>query len=420
MNAIEKYEFTSSAKFVRRVVSIPGRPDQKTLIRAQAADDTVADARSLFDQAYIRGVRYRSIAGDASFRVADIFSGCGGLSLGSKEACRAAGVEFEAALAMDHDEISSQVYVDNFAPKLSLVEDVAHVIDGKLGANFTRSEKALLRKVGDVDLVLSGPPCQGHSALNNRTRRNDSRNRLYERVVRLVELLHPDFVLIENVPAVIHAKEGVVQISERYLEELGYVVDSEFVELWRLGVPQLRKRHILIASRRGSIEIDRIVDAYSIDEPRSLEWGIGDLADEPPTDQFRKPSKLSDKNKQRIEFLFGNDLFDLPNHMRPKCHQNGHRYTSMYGRLRYDKPAQTITTGYGSPGQGRYIHPTKRRVLTPHEAARIQFMPDTFDFSAAPTRTSLARMIGNAVPMKVSYIFTIVFLEMKLRADKLS
>jgi len=82
----------------------------------------------------------------------------------------------------------------------------------------------------------------------------------------------------------------------------------------------------------------------------------------------------------------------------------------MYGRLSYDLPAATITGGFGSPGQGRFIHPTQRRTLTPHEAARLQFFPDWFKFSDVATRTALAKMIGNAVPMKLSYAFCLELL----------
>ena len=73
-------------------------------------------------------------------------------------------------------------------------------------------------------------------------------------------------------------------------------------------------------------------------------------------------------------------------------------YKSMYGRLRWEEPAQTITSGFGSIGQGRYMHPDRTRALTAHEAARVQGFPDYFDFSACPTRSALATMIGNAVP----------------------
>src|SRR5713226_230360 len=80
---------------------------------------------------------------------------------------------------------------------------------------------------------------------------------------------------------------------------------------------------------------------------------------------------------------------------------------SMYGRLNYDEAAQTITSGFGSPGQGRYIHPTRRRTLTAHEAARLQFFPDSFDFSSVKLRTALANMLGNAVPMLLSFVLVL-------------
>ena len=105
-----------------------------------------------------------------------------------------------------------------------------------------------------------------------------------------------------------------------------------------------------------------------------------------------------------MAFLHKNDLYDLPNRLRPKCHRSGTTYKAAYGRLKWDEPANTITSGFGSPGQGRYVHPSNIRTLTPHEAARLQFFPDYFDFGDE-TKTSLARMIGNAVPSKLSYIF---------------
>ena len=110
-------------------------------------------------------------------------------------------------------------------------------------------------------------------------------------------------------------------------------------------------------------------------------------------------SATSEKNAERIDFLFDNGLYDLPNRHRPACHRNGgHSYVSMYGRLRWTRPAQTITTGFGSMGQGRYVHPQRRRTLTPHEAARLQTFPDWFQFGDETPRGVLATVIGNAVP----------------------
>ena len=115
-------------------------------------------------------------------------------------------------------------------------------------------------------------------------------------------------------------------------------------------------------------------------------------------------TSLSPDNLRRARWLLKHDRFDLPNHMRPSCHRDnpGHRYKSMYGRMRWNLPSQTLTTGFRSPGQGRFLHPAEPRVLTCREAARIQFFPDWFDFLPAGSRTSIARAIGNAVPPKVA------------------
>ena len=122
--------------------------------------------------------------------------------------------------------------------------------------------------------------------------------------------------------------------------------------------------------------------------------------DEP--DLFNSVPQLSADNQRRIKWLFDNDEFDLPNHQRPECHQNGHSYPANYGRLSWDRPAPTITTGFLTPGRGRFIHPIEPRVLSPHEAARIQGFPDWFDFCAPSgkslSRSNLTKWIGDAVP----------------------
>ena len=106
-----------------------------------------------------------------------------------------------------------------------------------------------------------------------------------------------------------------------------------------------------------------------------------------------------------MNYLYDNGIYELPNHLRPKCQQKeDNRYTSVYGRMYPDKPGPTITSGFGSIGQGRFGHPYLRRTLTPHEAARVQFIPDFFKFGNSLTRVSLQKMIGNAVPPKLTYI----------------
>lgn len=207
-----------------------------------------------------------------------------------------------------------------------------------------------------------------------------------------------------------HSKERVLENTIRLLDKCGYKIDTGIVALDELGVPQRRKRHVLIASMGMPILVKEAVNKYRVNEVRTVRWAIEDLEHPEPNGILNEPTNHSPDNLKRIKYLFEHDLYDLPDNMRPICHQSGHSYKSMYGRMKYDEPAQTITSGYGCPGQGRFIHPTLSRALTPHEAARLQFLPDFYDFSKAKNRSSLATMIGNAVPMKLSYIFCLEFL----------
>ncbi len=139
-------------------------------------------------------------------------------------------------------------------------------------------------------------------------------------------------------------------------------------------------------------------------------WAIDDLLDIDNDTVFDTPANSSATNKKRIDYLFDHDIYDLPNSERPDCHRlKNHSYTAVYGRMYWDIPAPTITGGFGSNGQGRFVHPKRRRTITPHEAARLQFFPDYFDFGDVKRR-ELQQIIGNAVPSKASYIIGIEFL----------
>lgn len=119
------------------------------------------------------------------------------------------------------------------------------------------------------------------------------------------------------------------------------------------------------------------------------------------------PTAHSRENQARIDWLFENEAYDLPDSERPFCHRDGTTYGSVYGRMRPDAPAPTITTGFTTPGRGRFTHPTERRTITPREAALIQGFPSNYRFvtevGGMPTRTQLAKWIGDAVPMPLGY-----------------
>jgi DNA (cytosine-5)-methyltransferase 1 len=219
-------------------------------------------------------------------------------------------------------------------------------------------------------------------------------------MARAAEVLEPDFVMIENVPTVRHDISDVVGTTTAHLERSGYSVFEATVPLHALGVAQLRKRHVLLASRDARVKPAEILSALAQRQPdgtHTLRWAIGDLMSVSPVG-IDTPPRASAENLRRMEYLLSKDEHDLPNEERPRCHQGSHSYKSMYGRLHWDRPAQTITSGFGSIGQGRYMHPALARALTAHEAARIQGFPDYFDFSGVRRRADLATMIGNAVP----------------------
>ena len=409
----KSYRFIAGKTRVARTVTV-GTTVATTLQELPFSPEGEDDPGSAFDQAFLRGSdRVLSDAGKPFVRTADLFCGCGGLSLGIREACAAVGRPFVAALAVDHDPWALAVYRNNFSPLQTSGEDLEVLLDHEFGETPSAQERRWLETVGSVDILVAGPPCQGHSDLNNQTRRSDPRNRLYERVGRFVELILPTHVLIENVPGVVHDRGGSLARTVELLESLGYLVDADVIDLSRLGVPQKRKRHVLVASLRGSILIGSVLERHEVSS-RSVAWAIRDLEHRKAGELLDTASRPGLENLDRIRYLLQNDAYDLPNPLRPECHRNDdHSYKSMYGRMPWTEPAQTITSGFGSPGQGRFIHPSQPRTLTLREAARLQFFPDSFSFAGIEKRTYLAQMIGNAVPMKLSWVFGLEFLALE-------
>ncbi|MFY0579298.1 DNA cytosine methyltransferase [Cystobacter fuscus] len=337
-------------------------------------------------------------------RLVDLFAGSGGLTLGVAEACRHFGRGLEVRLAMEWDEHIRRVYDLNFGSRVARERgDVRSRFDRAVGQSLSASEERTLNEVGEVEILVGGPPCQGHSDLNNHTRRRDEKNELYLVMVRAAEVLRPAYLMIENVQGVRRDHSAVLDRATRYLQALNYKVEEALVRMVDIGVPQKRVRHILVAARGCSL--DGVLDLSAIAAPRSLTWAIGDLQGRTSDSVFDSSSRLTPENLKRANLLLRQGLYDLPNRYRPPCHRDNptHRYTAMYGRLSWDDPAHTITTGFGSPGQGRFLHPTEPRTLTPHEAARVQFFPDWFTFGSTTTRKVLARCIGNAVPPKLAY-----------------
>ncbi|MEE4719340.1 DNA cytosine methyltransferase [Pseudomonas alliivorans] len=342
-----------------------------------------------------------------SLKVVDLFCGMGGLTIGALQAAQELNLEFEITFACDIDKTTSIFFAENFKRYLKKYYqgDISEIISDDFLNQTTTFEKKISKTLKGTDFLFAGPPCQGHSNLNNHSRREDPRNALYLNTIKFIQLCTPKYFIIENVPSIIHSKESVTERAKKLLLGYGYEVQELIIEFKRLGVPQSRKRHVMLGSLNGDLQ-STIAGIYT-DEKFNLGDVLADLVGIESKEIFDSPSKMSATNLERAEFLYSTDVYDLPNELRPPCHRGQHSYKSMYGRLKWEDVAQTITGGFGSMGQGRFLHPLEKRVITPHEAARIQGLPDWLDYTGVTKRSELQKMIGNAVPPALSKRFVL-------------
>ena len=327
------------------------------------------------------------------------------------------GTRVITELVVDEDTEATAVYAANHDARIRCTKSVSSLIDYRVrgqacDAAFVYQPEILdphlAEAVHGIDLVMAGPPCQGHSNLNNRTRRVDRRNTLYLTVPAFAVACGARMAIIENVPEVELDDNRVVETALQLFKSAGYKVTCGTLRADAMGWPQTRRRSFLTARRdTAPIPLVDIADVLQDHEPRTLEWVIGDLVDLHSDEIMDRTSEMSTENRERIDWLFENNEYDLPDPYRPLSHRNGTTYRAVYGRMHMDRPAPTITTGFMTPGRGRYIHPTRRRTLTPREAARIQGFPDKYRFVTdprkPPTRSKLAKWIGDAVPMPLGY-----------------
>ena len=414
--AVQELFSRDDARIVR-TLRVGGALGESWCRTQTSSDDSVAaSAQSQFDQALLRGqVEYAFRRNRRSVAIADVFCGAGGLSHGVREAVLASGMAPQFVLAADSNPVAVDVYRRNFDPSHHTSRNIWTAVTTHYSYRNGRAkflgrprllDEPMRSSAGGVDILLGGPPCEGHSTSNNVTLRTDARNMYYVAMPALAVALGARAVIIENVPGIRHDRRRILEEAKALFASEDYRVDEAVIDATVLGLPQTRKRHILVASRDGKPELAEAVRAVTRPK-RDLRWAIGDLVGRDLRDPMDVPAELSRENRERIEYLFEHERFDLPNDWRPDCHKDGHTYPSIYGRLRWDRPSGTITTGFNTPGRGRYIHPELKRTITPHEAARIQGFPDSFEFrmvSGEPlSRTSVSNMIGGAVPPQIGY-----------------
>lgn len=357
-----------------------------------------------------------------AIRVVDLFAGAGGLMVGLSQLLAEAGRRPVCELAVDIDSDALAVHRRNHRTRRVDSESVTSLVDYRIlglgdAAKFVYPPALLDESVASasagVDLVMAGPPCQGHSNLNNRSRRSDQRNLLYLAVPAFAAACEARAVLIENVTSVVHDDAQVVRTTRALLRSCGYAVTEGVLAADAMGWPQSRRRHFLVARRCDGppdlepLPLSAVRDTLAVDAARPVMWAIGGgqrLSHDP---EMHTVPEFTEVTRERITWLFDNEAHDLCLSERPECHQAGTSYGSVYGRMRADSPAPTITTGFMTPGRGRFVHPTERRTLTSAEAARVQGFPDDYLFWPEPgrpaTRAQLAKWIGDSVAAPLGY-----------------
>lgn len=319
----------------------------------------------------------------------DLFCGAGGLTHGlrSEGIDVVAGVDLDAACKHPFETNNDALFI---------TEDVVRLTPKRVNALF-----------GDAKLrILAGcAPCQPFSAYSQRYDTIGSpRWALLYQFARLIKATRPELVTMENVPTV--SQHAVFDDFCSTLTKLGYRIWHEVVDCSQYGLPQSRRRMVLMASLLGPIEL--IDPTHS--KPSTVRKAIGSLppiehGQRWPDDPLHVASRLSDLNLKRIRASVpGGTWRDWPKRLIADCHKRdtGHSYPSVYGRMEWDAPAPTLTTQYYGFGSGRFGHPEQDRGISLREGAILQGFPKDYSFlpEGEPAQFKvLGRMIGNAVPV---------------------
>jgi DNA (cytosine-5)-methyltransferase 1 len=325
-----------------------------------------------------------------NYTAIDLFSGCGGLSEGMVKA------GFDVKIAVDNNVDAIATYKINHPQTEIFEKDIRKV---KLAIVADKLNN------GCLHLLAGCPPCQGFSSvrrLNKKRNAYDQRNSLILEYYRFVRRLRPLTIMLENVPGLINYylfKRMIIR-----LKNLGYNLKYEVVNIKDYGVPQRRRRLVMVGSLLGEINI-----AESLERKVTVRDAIGDLESVDSThDPLHGIYAKHRKNIQEMIELIprnGGSRKDLPDRYILNCHkQENVGFNDIYGRLRWEDYSTTITGGCLNPSKGRFLHPQENRCITAREAALLQSFPRSYKFPANITKTSLALLIGNALPPKFSYI----------------
>jgi DNA (cytosine-5)-methyltransferase 1 len=325
-------------------------------------------------------------------KVFDFFSGCGGTSHGL------ASAGMEIVFGLDFDADSAKTFMQNIRPRMFIENDIRKVSVEILKPLFDGLEGPT---------VFSGcAPCQPFSKQNRSLKKADPRRNLLREFWRFVERWMPDYVVIENVPGMqrVGAHNGPLARFKKSLAAAGYTHVVGVLPALRYGVPQVRERLILIASRTGGLTLPPATHGDGLRPVSCVLDAIGGLprlkaGEIDPDDSDHHAACLSPLNLQRIAATpVGGGRESWPKELLLDCHRGHRGHSDVYGRLSWKKPAASLTTRCISLSNGRFGHPEQHRAISAREAACLQTFPVTYQFFGS--LESKARQIGNAVPPK--------------------
>ena len=314
----------------------------------------------------------------------DLFAGCGGMTLGF----HATG-SFNSVFAVECDQAAAETYRRNFGD---------HVM------------AAPIEEVGEfpkADVVIGGPPCQGFSPLNMRGVGLERRS-LWRQYLRALDDAQPLVFVMENVPELLGSAE--FQTFSAAAQERGFTVEGRVLNAADFGVPQRRRRAIVIGSRVGApswppqTHFPPEEAGPGAQTWRTFRQAVAGLPRVPDGKNWHRPRNPRPVSVQRYRAIpgEGEGRFDLAARrpdITPACWlRKTTGSTDVFGRLWWDRPAYTIRTEFYKPEKGRYLHPVEHRPITVREAARCMSFPDEFELPEEQPMTTVAKQIGNAVP----------------------
>jgi DNA (cytosine-5)-methyltransferase 1 len=319
----------------------------------------------------------------------DLFSGVGGLTEGMYQA----GFDTKVAIEIESDAVLA--YKLNHKKTVVIQKDICLI-----------TAKEIIEKLKGQQLhLLAGcPPCQGFSSIRRHNKKasiRDSRNKLVLEYLRLVKELKPLTIMMENVPGL--KDYFLFKKVVKELNILGYNPKVAIVNVKEYGVPQRRKRLVMVGSLLGDLQIEK-----NINERSTVRKAIGNLTPIGKTNDavHKIVAAHTSKIMERIRLTpkDGGSWKDLPKKYKLECHKKDNvGFNDIYGRLRWDDYSTTITGGCLNPSKGRFLHPKENRCISAREAALLQSFPIDYKFPTNITKTSLALLIGNALPPKFSY-----------------